>query len=1312
MPVDVLLVGEYDLPQPGDPNTGTPQSSTKVDYFNLFLSDKGNMYQDDPFNVVSRNDHLQVGSHLMWTLPYALRRGKQVVDADGNVSTQFPNAPNRWLVTRFEYTGPDSSLPPSVTGTVVVSDLLSEAEFPASPHSSNYPLTTGNYPVSKIGEAQALEQYGGEELAASQRFTVQAVGPGSVSWSVTYDNVRNVFGLHDKQLSPDATAEEPYYYTYSVVGWYADPADDALFNLATTDAAAWSAELAATFQWQLGDSAGAVQDALSQWREWQRSHGLLGDEPADLPTQAQDHMEAWLEWQQANGAMGPEPDLARQSLCHAMVSSIEWKGTDVAYGSGNPQQAREYPTLAVADTAVEAISTYMADKIVNDSGMDQPSSDVPEIARALEAFQKDLLYDYEKDPVKVENQLHTLRFSKSSAGKEWIVVRKESTEEQPSPDAGKQSVSLPPDQTQALTDLNTRQNRWNELNNTIASQRDELYLVRFKTDLIGGGAQVPATTQTQVKQSQQALTAALGANLNELNTIEQSIATSQSDLSASLGDDYVLKSVDLPAFSAPNDPVIMIAGAKLDTKLASNVVDLSGGLLAVRYTGQFVTALKVQPDGELPMVIDASKLLDKVVLPPWNAFPKEVVDLLVETLLLDPLAAGLLASIYREDEAGTEVDQSTLTARIRGQQEMIWADIDAIEYPRQAILDAAGFTGIAPALAAISFRKRQPWTPLFVDWSVRWIPTSRDASTPFQDWKLGEIDYDWQGDTINDSYALDFTGRSILVPGIATAIQEKMAGFENDPNYDDLPQWLRDDLAYGSEQIKNLDVLTQSLTGFNQQLITRFIAASRSAPNPDDDDAGEPLGGSQESYAPELTNPNREGTSQQFAPIRSGHLQVRNVWVVDAFGQIMFAAANPTNEPPKSRSPLTDIKWSENMHTPGAGFSTAYGQLAPRLTQAAKVQLRLLQRDDDTVFSNSADATSPISGWVMPNHLDNSLMIYDAEGNSLGSVIKVQSETTSESWSVRWDAAVGTQSPLGAPPDIANPHLSGFVLGLLETGYSGAAAYDALMASIDSSLWVRPGRSLQHGNLALLMGKPLAVVRAQIGLELFGTPVYPQAWAETGAYYNREGQYVPTPPPYLSKKFAVRLGDAQLNENGVFGYFQADDYTTFFPVYGARGQTLRIRQSLRSSLSRPPTFDMAGPSGSDYVQPGHLLDLQPDGPVVKLTVLMDPSGILPVFAGALPYQYQTLPNGPVSAALNRLEASFRVGPLLTDPAAIRMPLPSEMRGKWSWLYRETVSDWSTEAEPEPQPPVVRLGHTPLRLTEGWLRLRKSSKEDQ
>ena len=123
MPTDLLLVGEQDLM--GD----TPVqalSSTKLNYSGLFLNQE---VEPAPFTEVSKDTHLQVGAHLMWTLPHTLRLGKQVKNADGTAETSFPLVPNRWLITRLEYKDIASGAPPAAKSFIIASDSLGKGLF-------------------------------------------------------------------------------------------------------------------------------------------------------------------------------------------------------------------------------------------------------------------------------------------------------------------------------------------------------------------------------------------------------------------------------------------------------------------------------------------------------------------------------------------------------------------------------------------------------------------------------------------------------------------------------------------------------------------------------------------------------------------------------------------------------------------------------------------------------------------------------------------------------------------------------------------------------------------------------------------------------------------------------------------------------------------------------------------------------------------------------------------------------------------------------------------------------------------------------
>ena len=71
----------------------------------------------------------------------------------------------------------------------------------------------------------------------------------------------------------------------------------------------------------------------------------------------------------------------------------------------------------------------------------------------------------------------------------------------------------------------------------------------------------------------------------------------------------------------------------------------------------------------------------------------------------------------------------------------------------------------------------------------------------------------------------------------------------------------------------------------------------------------------------------------------------------------------------------------------------AVAQLPPRLLQHARLDLTLLDGIDDSKVLGLDPGVNPICGWILPNHLDNSLLLYAPAGQSLGEFRLVQTPT-------------------------------------------------------------------------------------------------------------------------------------------------------------------------------------------------------------------------------------------------------------------------------------------------------------------------------
>lgn len=1348
---------------------GTPDASLSVwagTQFNYERLLNGGAGEPIPFSKGGAAA-ARAGIHLLFTLPFAMRSGAQVATAEGPV--EFPLVPNRWLVTRFEYPAPgaanDPVKPPTLRAWVLASDGLEPLGYGSD--LSQYPVP-GNEPddfeVKRIGKVVELASFAGPAGPATP--FLRAVGPGALSWSATYDNVRNVFSLHDANPSNAATRTLPIFYTYAVLGWYAAPGDDLLAGLPSGEIADWMSAVDA-LQLTAGATRQEVDAAAAAWQAWQKERGLAGGAAGSgLAPQIATWIAKWKQWQTSHGDGGQKSPLPTQSLCYGWVTNVRWKGFSATHGSGAPGGGKPAQAVGIGNTASEAVAAWIAKLVYDQFGYHDPDA-LTDIEQALEAFQEGVLEELARDPAGAENLLHATRFGQSPGGHRWVVTRPQAAKGGPS--SGHRGIPLSPEQTRLLVELNELQSRRDLLAAQLASLRQLLFTTYSKW------LAFPRGTSAEVRNRACAALCVLQREIpptrDQVAGLEAGVAAKAQALERALGAAYECRLTVLTAHTGPNDPVIFIGGLGRDSKLRAPAATLDDdqGRLRARFTGQQVSGIEVRffhAGSDSPVRITANDVLGVVQLPAGNptgyALPKEAADLWAEILLLDPSCAPLLAQLYwtkRNVSQPSANQRDQVTEIIRKIQTAPFAPLTRLGLDARTVAEAVGIVGTIPAATAIEFRgwpgEKQPWTPIYMDWQLRYFPSPGDFPRLLDDWRLGDIDYEWTGRTIPGT-GVDFFGRTLLDLAAPEALTRKLETFvADDPNFANLPDFVRTALQQCATELRDADIVAQAAAGLTDQMLTRAEVMAFSLPN--QNPSGTTCncetgltGTSPSSGSPistdailELLGPGFAATQQPiwsstagvvpFFPIRAGHLQIVNLQVVDAFGQILPGknpsfGLNPIPNPFRSRSMVTR---SSNLSPAQNATLASYAQLPPRLAQPARLRLRLLDANDDGIPATSADATSPICGWVVPNHLDDSLAVFDAAGNALGAIVNVERDDTVDNPSgegIRWDPFPGSEQQLGASPRLPNAHLQALVTRLLTLGLTRGGVLRELLAAIDSTLWtVDPFAGLE-GNLEVLLGHPLAVVRADLSLQLDGGPAYSEDAHLTGQYFvatqGSKPIYRRQPAPFQATRLRARIGDLGLVKNGVVGYFADDDYLHFYTAHGTRPNATReliaavrrqrpLGEALRAVAAGAEGEARNGSAG--YVVAAHLLELQPQTPAsppsgaadetyspTRLTVLMDPSGELPAIAGSLPKVEATLPPGPVAAALQRMKASFRIGPILGDPARIRMPLPAEVKGRWSWMARQDVVTWTGDRPIASDNSVNTLAPTPPVLSEGWL----------
>ena len=171
-------------------------------------------------------------------------------------------------------------------------------------------------------------------------------------------------------------------------------------------------------------------------------------------------------------------------------------------------------------------------------------------------------------------------------------------------------------------------------------------------------------------------------------------------------------------------------------------------------------------------------------------------------------------------------------------------------------------------------------------------------------------------------------------------------------------------------------------------------------------------------------------------------------------------------------------------------------------------------------------------------------MVFDASGHALGALIQPKSDAPP-----RWSEAPGHE------PGPIDAHLAAFIAGFEKGGTGFLSEFietvDRAKATIDIPDF-RPGQSI-----AFLMGRPLALVRASLRLELEGNPAYDQSWAAFGAAETRGFDRV---------GFPVVLGDLENLRDGLVGFFRDDEPVFYSAAVGGADMA-------RCACSRPAPWN-------------------------------------------------------------------------------------------------------------------------------------------
>jgi len=1214
---------------------------------------------DPPFAPSARG--AQRGIHLHWALPDGLTRARQ--ESKDSDAFTFPYVPNRWLVVRTQTKDNQWRM----KAWVVQSDFLPASGEKGSssflnPHKPSELSADGEATVNftTLGKSYTVEAWETRREPGTEKYFLQAVGPGNISFAAYQPFSKNVFSFVNEEADLPNDGTGLYDFTYMVVGWYAASAPvDPLAGVATFRPGLWQDEA----EWASQSPAERFATILGAlgWR-------VEGPLPAVLPT---------------------------ASLYHGLVASVKRPYSESDVTKPRPEETQ----VAVGNTAPDALAALIQNYARQRAQAHPKEADAwvtagNTLGNLLQASMLELLDDYDQPGggALVAQQIEQSWFGSDPGGTVWQVAAREDTTDEPAPPLTlAQQAAL----DQQLAQLNADQLAYDKSQRHLQARQAQLY--RTWLNLSQGKKDDPETTPdfeeillpvlkdhlypdlANEVQGQLAAQAAAWRRLPHPAETGQPAQWAEHNWQFPGAQGFVglqalgrqLKASTAPRFWHPTDPVVLICGARRARRHGEDGRFSADRTLACRLPGQTITGLQAggQPAIAAPAVAGQMAEVLSALVKKENPQLPALTGLLTELFFSDPGTAGLMAS-----------------AVPGSRQEALTAAMEAL----LAGQEGAQWLGTAPS--PVAFHKwQQAWAPLFLEWEATYYPTvaGEEGAFSIAPWQFDGTQYTWDGTGVRtdniSGRSLSIKGRAVVTPYAQDVWQDKLNKYLGSHTAADRPR-----LQQLLDQILALDILAQRLSGFTDRLLTLQSQETFPPPAPRSAGAGPTAHGPdlgalvQEQYHLTSVLRNETGGEQDsFLPIRGGVVTFskRGLQLVDTFGQVLRLTEPNT---PQGFEPLISPALQPPPGTTVRGISPFV--LGPRLVQSTRLDLTLLARDGRQAVQTSPDP-NPICGWLLPNHLNDSLAVYDGAGTPLGELLPLPAPGN---WRPQ-PAPAGNPPAPARPEAIANAALREVVLALARQPTAG---FRDFLSVVDKTLWtVDPLGGRDDAFLSTLIGRPLAVVQLGLSLAQHGEAATSQLW-------NSLLTADSTPDDYHLQHdtggvervpFPVRLGSAALRNDGLLGYFLpegAHPYATFYTTHSRPQAGAFIKPILRPQA--------AGTSFQGDVA------LRAGGPGATVTMLLDPRGVVHGYTGVLPVQTVALPSHLVEEFLRKLRVTFQTGPLLADPGPLRTMQPAEKQGTWTWLQQLGATlDQSPLVEASAE---ARFPSQPAELREGWLQL--------
>ncbi len=898
------------------------------------------------------------GVHLHWAMPDALLRGRFEQRPDAAVNRlALPVLPDRWVLLRIVL--PREAGDVAVTGWVLEADRA--VATPLAAWREGKPALAPDLSPTPAGATVAKERLTG------------TVG-GAVAWSGVYDAVLNRFAFHDPLTDLDALAPQGVdedCASYLVAGWWSDPAHDPLDQARGKDSLH---ELLDRLRWRLlhewGDAKWAQERQQAQF-ELRKALGLVTAErwSGQRPIVSAGKTRAVARATAATVAYTP---IAATFIEQPMLPSASFFATEAAkryvaapwqlrssllHGviHGVPVKGDPFVDRRPAPDALSVAIGHHDDDLLAAFAAPPPASTERRRAteRLLAAFttQKINRLASADGLVELEEHEHAVAFASlpgGSAGTDRYLQRVQT--------GGVGGLAL------------------GKKSKFIAEAMGVAALKPFSAPERHARPAEPGAARAAGNTLAGDILFATGGKPSFIKANEMAI----NDLARSRVGDVLAPTearvVDRPAprFTFANEPMVAIRGASRSLRHGGDGRGSADGKLTCRWPTHVI--------GEIPGLIAMDRFVRTLGS---GATPSEVLTLAREAVLHDPYHDEWVARAVTQPGQ----DRRAILSRLRAESALRYGYDGTYDGATQAFhpglaktpaarrRQAAAPLPVEPGVRQTQTRLAdelrrfsvykgadpdlvgvttwaQPWVPMWLEWEV--MVEGLDPPT-LAAWQLGSIDLESVGAGIEGDTAV-LRGRALLTTGAAATLHDAIADWLKAEDALDavhaglVDEETEDKLRILDEAVRHLDVVTAALDGVRGQLLGFDLADG-------------------------LRRPGAGGTVSHPAPQRAprallaGAVSLTRARLLDAFGRTLEV-------------PLANVATPTRATQDGQPGRLA---MTPRLLRPARWLFRLVDAAT-AVGTEGTEARvdqiepslqiNPVAGFVMPDHLDESLEVF------------------------------------------------------------------------------------------------------------------------------------------------------------------------------------------------------------------------------------------------------------------------------------------------------------------------------------------------